>query len=319
MKPHFLQSPTWETYQKLEHTETMRLGTPDFSALALLKTTPVGNYLFCPYGPTISDGTPDEQKTYFEAALHELKALATRHQAFFVRIEPTFPLDTDDSPFTTADFERLGLKKSHNIEPAHTWTIDLTAPEETILKQMRGSNVQYWRSHAKKGLKIRQTQDPSEISILSSLLQGIASKDHFTPQDEAHLRHQLEASFATLYIAELNGQPLAASLVYDSDNTRFYAHAATSDANRKIAAGTVLLVQMILDAKAKGQQTFDFWGVTTSDDRSHPWYGFTQYKKSFGGELVTYAGTWDLPIDKTRYRLYTIIRSLNRLKRKILK
>ena len=44
---------------------------------------------------------------------------------------------------------------------------------------------------------------------------------------------------------------------------------------------------MIIDAKHNGRKKFDFWGVTTSEDPNHPWYGFTKFKKSFGGELVT--------------------------------
>lgn len=319
MKQHFLQSKAWEDFQKLEGDQTFRLDHPRFSALAILKTTPVGNYLFCPYGPTLASDQPDQLKHDFELALADLKSLAREQNAIFVRLEPTFPVDTENSPLTASDFEKLGLKKSHDLEPAHTWVIDLTQPEADILKQMRGSNVQYWRSHAKKGLIIRQTQDPEKITILSSLLRGVANKDHFTPQDETHLKNQLKSGFATLYIAELDGEALAASLVYDSDDSRFYAHAATSDTNRKIAAGTVLLVQMILDAKSKGQKTFDFWGITTSEDKSHPWYGFTQYKKSFGGKMLTYAGTWDLPVNANSYRLYNLIRHLNRFKRKFIK
>lgn len=106
--------------------------------------------------------------------------------------------------------------------------------------------------------------------------------------------------------------------MYDYDNVRFYAHAATSDQERKLAAGTVLLVQMILDAKNQGAKTFDFWGITTSEDKNHPWYGFSQYKKSFGGQMISYAGTWDLPLPPLRYQMYQLIRHINRLTRKIL-
>ena len=98
---------------------------------------------------------------------------------------------------------------------------------------------------------------------------------------------------------------------------RYYAHAATDEEHRKLMAGTIILIQMIVDAKESGMETYDFWGITTSEDPKHPWYGFTQYKKSFGGEQVDYAGTWDLPVKKARYSLYKIVRKINRAKRKI--
>ena len=111
----------------------------------------------------------------------------------------------------------------------------------------------------------------------------------------------------------------AAALVYDYDGVRYYAHAAADYEHRKLRAGTVLLVQMILDAARAGQQTFDFWGITTSTDPEHPWAGFTQYKKSFGGRQVDYAGTWDLPLNKRKYQLYKTLRQVNLRVRKLRK
>lgn len=352
MNQHFLQSSAWEKYEQLEGHKTFRLETDDFSALAILHTTPIGNYLFCPYGPTLknsqtsknskkptpktSDNDQRNLQKPLKIALDSLSQLAREQNCFFVRIEPTFPLSADDTKV-------LHLYKSHDLDPAHTWIINLTQPRTNILKQMRTSSVQYWHSSAKKGLKIRQTTDPEEISTLVSLLQTVSEKDHFQPQTASHLKNQLKSGFATLYIAEYTPEnpetatstsetpdgssqspespqpiPLAASLVYDDATTRFYAHAATSDKYRKINAGIVILIQMILDAKDRGATTFDFWGITTSEDPNHPWYGFTKFKKSFGGHPVTYAGTWDLPLSPLKYRLYQIIRRLNRLGRKLL-
>lgn len=304
---HFLQSPTWENYEQLEGKTTFRLKEPSFEAMLILNSTPLGNYLYCPYGPALKDNSLDSLKT----ALGSLSQFARQHNAFFLRIEPTFP-------FPPEELKRLGLKKSHDLNPAHTWAIDLTQPQEEILKNMRKSNVQYWRSSAKKGLTVRTSKNPADITILASLLQAVSERNHFNPQTTEHLKRQLQSGFATLYIAEYQGQNLAASLVYHDGDTRFYAHAATSNQERKLAAGIVLLVQMILDAKNQGAKTFDFWGITTSTNPKHPWYGFTQFKKSFGGHEVDYAGTWDLPLDSLRYHLYQIIRQINRTKRKIL-
>jgi lipid II:glycine glycyltransferase (peptidoglycan interpeptide bridge formation enzyme) len=82
-------------------------------------------------------------------------------------------------------------------------------------------------------------------------------------------------------------------------------------------AGTIILIQMILDAKIKGLKYYDFWGITTSEDKNHPWYGFTQYKKSFGGFERDYSGTYDLPLNKAKYSLYKKLRVINRKLRKM--
>lgn len=338
MKEHFLQSPLWEQYEQLEGYQTFRLKDQDFSALAVLQTTPVGNYLFCPYGPTLK--SPDSLPT----ALAALKKLAHNQNAFFLRIEPTFPLP--DSLINS-----LHLQKSHDLDPAHTWVLDLSPSTDELLKGMESRKVRYWRNHQKKGISIRQSHDPAEITILTKLLTQLGDKDNFIPQPEEHLKNQLKSGFATLYIAELSQPdqpkqpasakestakdksssednaapstnqakiPIAAALIYDYNSTRYYAHAAANSHYQKLAAGTIVLIQMILDAKDQDAKVYDFWGMTPSADKKHPWYGFTQYKKSFGGRQVDYTGTYDLPIKPFRYRLYLAIRRLNRLKRKLL-
>lgn len=318
MNPHFLQSGAWEKFEQLEGHTTFRLATKQFSALAVLQTTPVGNYLYCPYGPTINP-KPDFQAN-FQAALDELKVLAREQECFFIRIEPTFSIDNNDKTlFGKKALSRLGLIKSHDINPAHTWVLDLDIPQNELLKGMRSSNLRYYKSYARKGVTIEQSQDPKDIHILEDLLTGVAKRNHFNLHDQHHLENQLKAGFTTLYVARFEGKPVAAALIYDHNGTRFYAHAAKDDsANHNLSAGMAMLVQMIVDAQNAGAKAFDFWGVTTSEDPKHPWYGFTQYKKSFGGHLVSYAGTWDLPLNRPRYRLYQVIRRLNRLKRKLI-
>lgn len=309
MKPHLLQSHEWEKYSQLEGHQTFWQDDSNYHFLALVHTTPIGKYLFCPYGPTLHGNNPT---TALQDALQALKTLAKEQQAIFVRIEPT-------TRFTANKLKKLGLVKSHDHEPAHTWILDLTLPETELLDGIEKTKVRHWRNAEKKGISVRTTQDPQEIKILTRFLQGVGKRDNFTPQDSKHLQNQLASGFATLYIAEYEGEPIAASLVYDYDGVRYYAHAATDDEHRKLMAGTILLVQMILDAKNAGAEVFDFWGITTSTDHNHPWHGFTQYKKSFGGRQVDYAGTWDLPVNRAEYRLYQIVRKLNRIKRKIIK
>lgn len=312
MKQHLLQSPEWETYEKSEGQKTFRLTGEGFSALAVLKKTVLGNYLYCPYGPAIEFQNAEECRKNFGQALEKLKDLAKEQGAFFIRVEPAFDAINDE------ELKALGFEKSHDIDPAHTWILDLAKlSQEELLAGIEKRKLRHWRTHENKGISLRQTQDPEQITILTRFLKGLGERDHFNPQTEEHLKRQLQAGFATLYIAELEGEPIAAALIYDHNGVRYYAHAATDEEHRKLMAGTIILIQMIIDAKENGEEVFDFWGITTSEDPKHPWYGFTQYKKSFGGEQVDYAGTWDLPVKKVRYGLYKVVRKINRAKRKL--
>lgn len=312
MKQHLLQSPEWEAYEKSEGQDTFRVTGEGFSVLAVLKKTLLGNYLYCPYGPAIEFQNTEECREIFKRALEALKSLAREQGAFFIRVEPAFDAISGD------ELKELGLEKSHDIDPAHTWILDLTKlSQEELLAGIEKRKLRHWRTHKNKGISLRQTQDPEQITILTQFLKGLGERDHFNPQNEAHLKRQLQAGFATLYIAELEGEPIAAALIYDHNGVRYYAHAATDEEHRKLMAGTIILIQMIVDAKEKGEEVFDFWGITTSEDPKHPWYGFTQYKKSFGGKQVDYAGTWDLSVKQVRYNLYKVVRKMNRAKRRL--
>lgn len=313
MNTHLLQSPDWEHCQNSEGYQTFTLSGPDFSALAIFHPTPLGNYLFLPYGPTLAS------KKALSPALEAIKALAKSKNAIFIRIEPT-------QAFTGPEIAKIAQKtglytqKSHDLNPAHTWQLDLSPDTAEILDQIETTKVRHWRNHQQKNLQIRTSKALKDLKILTSLLKQIGEADNFTPQDQKHLAHQLKTGFATLYILELDQKtPLAAALAYDHHQIRYYAHAATDLKYRRLSGGTILLIQMILDAKQAGAKIFDFWGITTSTNPKHPWYGFTQYKKSFGGFQVDYSGTYDLILNRRRYRTYQLFRYLNRFKRKIQK
>lgn len=310
VRQHFLQSPAWEDYEHSEGRKTFRISGEGFSVLAILESTPLGYYLFCPYGPTVDSDKSGEAEVQLRNALDSLTKLACEQGAFFIRLEPTIP-------FSSTVLTKIGLKKSHDLDPAHTWVLDLTQSEEKIFADMEKEKGRLWRNCYKKEITVRKTNDPTEIGVLTAMLGEVGDKNHFIPQKEKHLSNQMKAGFATLYVAELKDKPIAAALVYDYDGVRYYAHAAADYEHRKLAAGSILLVQMIVDAKHAGMQSFDFWGITTSTDKKHPWYGFTEFKKSFGGEQVDYAGTWDLPVKKCRYCMYKIIRKANRVRRKV--
>lgn len=295
--------------------QVIRLRGKNYEALAIKKSTPVGNYLFLPYGPALTGKTPKAAQSALRQALDDLRAKAAEEKCFFVRIEPIFP-------FSGEAMTELGLVETKEIEPKHTWVLPLSdISDDELLAGMEKNKPRSWRNMAKKEMSVRNTQNPAEIGVLTRLLAEVGEQDHFTPQSELHLKNQLKSGFATLYIVELGPEktPIAASLVYDFDGTRYYAHAAADYEHRKLRAGTILLVQMILDAKHAGARQFDFWGITISDDPHHPWQGFTAYKKSFGGQQVDYAGTWDLPLIPAKYRLYQGLRKANLRLRKLKK
>ena len=310
---HFLQTPLWgEVQRALGRTVLERAGS-GWRYLATVERNALGTILYAPYGPIAE--TPEALR----AALASLAGEAHRLGAMCVRVEPVEAPLEDDAP---ASLRALGLTRApSDQQPELTWVIDLRGDEKDILGAMKPTNRNLHRNIHKKGVTIRSSQDPAELGILLGFLRATAERGGFTPQSDSYLRTVAEtlmpAGAASLWIAELEGTPIAAALVYDTADTRTYAHAAIDDAHRRLSAGIPLVVALILDAKAKGLTWVDLWGVAPTDQPEHRWAGFSAFKKSFGGQEVSRPGTWDLPVNRARYAAYQGVRRVRGVLRSV--
>ena len=303
----FLQTPAWAAVQRALGRRVFEQSGPGWSFLAIEEHNPAGKVIYTPYGPVA------KTVEAFDAATAALVALARKERAVFVRMEPA------DAGFTASDAGPLlrarGLQPAPvNQQPELSWVVDLEGDFKDVLAGMKPTNRNLYRTIHKKGVTFRASQDPADISILLHFLHLTAARNGFKPQSDEYLTQVaaslLPAGAGTLFIAELEGEPIAAAFTYDSSDTRVYAHAALDDTHRKLSAGIPLLVTLMADAKEKGLRYVDLWGVAPEDQPDHKWAGFTAFKKSFGGREVAYPGTWDLPVNKLRYGAYQLARSL---------
>lgn len=302
---YFLQGPHWADVQRALGRTVHEEAGAGWRFLAIEESNPAGKLLYVPYGPLA------DSLAAFDAALESLTALARRCGAVFVRVEPVA------AGLTVADagsvLRSRGLRPAPaNLQPELSWIVDLDRDFKDVLADMKPVNRNLYRNIHKKGVTFRSSQDPAEISVLLKFLHLTAARNGFKPQSDEYLsqvaRSLMPAGAATLFIAELEGEPIAAALAYDSADTRTYAHAALDDTHRKLSAGIPLLVTLMADAKEKGLQHVDLWGVAPADQPDHKWAGFTAFKKSFGGREIAYPGTWDLPVKKLRYGAYQLAR-----------
>lgn len=304
MKRHFLQSEEWEKFQVAQGKEVVRKKGKGWEFMATVERTAVGCYLYVPYGPTVKD------LKGFTEAMEELRRVAREVGAVFVRIEPREGVEAED-------LKQMGMRKIKEVNPEYTWVLDLQRSEEEILAGMKQNNRNLWRNHREKGLTVRRSDDVGDLEHLSALLCSVAKNNRVSLHEAEYLRRQMEMGIGVLYLVELEGGVIAASMVYDWGGVRYYAHAAADYGHRKLAAGTVLVAQMIMDAKEAEMKEFDFYGVYAGTDEAHPWYGFSRFKKSFGGELRSYLGTWDLPMNRVKYGAFGQLRRANRAVRKL--
>lgn len=304
------QTREWEQLQNQLGETTFFQQTADFTFLAILKKTRFLNYLYLPYGPVLNT------KTAAKTAHKALLALAKENNVSFIRIEPQ---DLKNASYL---LKLPNLRKSTDLNPAHTWLLDLEKPKEQIISDFaQGTRTRYNQSE-KKGITITASNNPDDIHPLVQLQHKLAREKGINTFSEDYLRTELAQPFASLYLAhyqvEGTDKIIAASLFFDYDGVRYYMQSASDYDYRKLPSAVAILVSAIFDAKEKGLKAFDFWGIAPDDaPKDHPWAGFTAFKKSFGGFARTYAGTYDLILNYPKYHLYDFARRLNRFIRKL--
>ncbi|MBR2708937.1 peptidoglycan bridge formation glycyltransferase FemA/FemB family protein [Candidatus Saccharibacteria bacterium] len=302
------QSKEWLVLQQDLKEKSVYVDEKDYKYLAIIKSTPVGNYLYLPYGPVYKD------EIAFQKALDSLKQIAATHQAIFIRIEPR------DKNFT--EYLPKNTKKTKDLNPKETWVLDLKGTDEQLTKKLPSRLLRYYKGAAKKGITIEKSNNPDDIIHLLRLQQELAKEKGISTFSENYLKTELSQPFATLYLVKYKNEEMdrqeivAAGLVFDDKTTRYNLQGAQNDTGRSLHATGILTIQLIKDAKEKGLKTFDFWGIAPEGaPRSHPWAGFTNFKKTFDGYEKDYAGTYDVIMSLIRYHLYTFFRRLNKIKR----
>ncbi len=314
MKTPLQQSKEWEKLQQDLGESTFFVNENDFQFLAIFKKTKFGNYLYLPYGPVLAN------KKAASKALKALQKLATEKNVSFIRIET-------QSPENASELLKLpNIKKSTDLNPAHTWVLDITTEKEAIISGFSQGTRTRYNQGPKKGLTVEVTKDTEKIKELVRLQHQVAKDKGINAFSEEYLKTELEQPFASLYLvhytdpADNQDKIIAASLFFDFEDTRFYMQSASDYNFRKLPATVTLLTSALFDAKEKGLKYFDFWGIAPDDaPKNHPWAGFTEFKKSFGGFPVTYCGTYDIVLKPAKYKLYNAMRKVNRTIRKIKK
>ena len=167
MKVPITQSKEWQKLQDDLGEKSFYKMEDNYQYLAILKSTPVGNYIYCPYGPIAND------KAAFKQAIESLKNLAKEQTAVFIRVEPFNREEAKCLPENT--------KKSTDLNPAETWLLDLTGSDDDLKAKLPSRLLRYYRQAEKKGITIEQSHDVSDIHYLLDLQRLLPAKRELAP------------------------------------------------------------------------------------------------------------------------------------------
>ncbi|MBA3678691.1 peptidoglycan bridge formation glycyltransferase FemA/FemB family protein [Candidatus Saccharibacteria bacterium] len=297
---HVLQSAEWASFQASIGRQPYYGMSDTWYWLAFNRQVTGLHYLLAAHNPIV---TKD-----IDSALEALKIKASDLHCDFIRIEPV-------GKVTAEQMLSLGAKKIGDVQPAHTLVLNLTKSEDELRSGLESGHRNRINTAEKRGVSVHKTADLKMIPAFLRLLHDTADRAKITNHPDWYYQKMAEnligQGMASFYVATVENKPASISLIFDWGDTRYYAHTGNDQIlNRQYKAAVSNVWQMILDAKADGKKYFDFWGIAPPDQPNHPWAGITGFKKGFGGDIIGSVGSWDIPINRAKYQLYTAYRKM---------
>lgn len=335
-KGHILQTWQWGEVKKVSGWQPIRIIVEEensiVAACSILKRRlpfGLGSLFYAARGPVLDI----EREDVWQLLLQAIKELAIPNKAIFLKIDPDVPEDdlTWKARLIAAGF--INAEKGEGFEgvqPRHVFRLDISLPEEDLLRNMNQKTRYNLRLAEKKGVTVARG-GLSDLPVFYQLLQETAVRDKFLIRNYEYYKTFYEElapeGLTELFLTYYDGKVIAGALAFLLGDKAWYIYGASANEYRNVMPNYLLQWRMIQWAKQKGSTLYDFRGVPGDVPEDHPLYGLVKFKKGFGGLYISFIGEYDLVYDKLRYRFYHFleplyqkgIRKLIRLKKKIKK
>ena len=320
---HVLQTWEWGAFKGKHGWTPTRLlfeqnGHIRAAALALQRRWPrlPLSVMYVPKGPTLDFN----DAALFDRVLAELEALARQRRAIFVKIDPDVASDTPQGEAVVAALRRRGWRApAEQIQFRNTMTLDLTLSEDALLAATKSKTRYNIRLAGRKGVVARPV-DPDDLPRIYDLYAETAARDDFIIRPFDYYRGAwgdfVAAGLAQPFVAEFEGELLAALILFRFGRTAWYMYGASSNRHRNRMPNHLLQWEAIRWARTEGCTLYDFWGAPDQVNEADPMWGVYRFKAGFGGRLVRHIGAYDYPVLRLLYWLYTVAmpRYLDRLR-----
>jgi lipid II:glycine glycyltransferase (peptidoglycan interpeptide bridge formation enzyme) len=301
----FLDSWNWGEFQAGQGCKLWRLGVESNSqlqavALAVKIKARRGTFLLIQHGPCVKDGASAERFAILGELLGELKKIGKKENAFFIRMNPLWARSGE----IQGGLKNFGfvLAPMHANAYEATWKLDISSPEDDLMKEMR-KTTRYLVRQAQKNsdISIEASENLADAKIYEKLNNEVALRQKFTPFSSSFI--EKEFSFfsngkqALWFFGKYKGEIAAGALVIFWQGTGYYHQAASISKYAKLSIPYLLQWEAIKEAKKRGCVSYDFWGYTDPKKYpDHPWAGPTLFKMGFGGKASEYVLTQDYPL-----------------------
>jgi peptidoglycan pentaglycine glycine transferase (the first glycine) len=324
---HVLQSWEWGEFKAGFGWEPERLvwrtpdGEPAAAAQVLarrIRLPGVGlaqSVLYTPRGPVLDWRAAE----LADQVLRDLNALAARPGVLQVKIDPDLPIgyglpgaaEDGEDPVgraLSARLPALGYRPSpEQVQFRNTLIVDLRPGEDRLLAAMKQKTRYNVRLAERHGVRVRAAE-LDEIPLLYRMYAETSVRDGFVIRSPDYYQDVwgrfVQAGLAQPLLAEVEGEAVAALIVYRFGARAWYLYGMSRDLHRDRMPSYLLQWEAIRWSKAAGCTHYDLWGAPDRLDPADPMWGVFRFKEGLGGRLVRTLGAWDATSRPGAYRLY---------------
>jgi len=268
-------------------------GASGLEAGCLLMEGRIGpvHVIYAPRGPLYAAGHDDK-------TLQIVKSIVSRPRGSrpsIILLQPTSESSILQAAMSAAGFGPAPI----DITTPATVEISLKPEVEALFAALRSSRRRNIRKAEKAGLKVRRG-GADDVGTFLDLHRNTANRQGFEAISEAYLTRQWEvlgeAGTMSIYLAELDGQPMSAATVTTFGDRAVFklAGLAESKLARDVRASDYLHWRVMVDAKERGFQYYDLGGFEKEAAKIIAAGGeppeeirnsASQFKLGFGGEV----------------------------------
>lgn len=297
---HFLQQPRWAQVKDhwrwrgiLAYEKGVLMGAMS----VLVRPLPMGfSLIYAPRGPVCDRSDPYVMATLLSGA----DQLAEEENALELLLDPDEP---DSNQCFREMMDAWGFYEREdpgfgNVQAQHVFRLFLRGhTEESLLAQLSQKTRYNLRLAQRKGVEVRvfrgDRQVPRQaLDAFWKIMEQTGQRDHFIPRKRAYYEKVLEAmgQDAVLYLAYLQGEPIAGTIGLFTGGKSWYLYGASSDTHREAMPNYLLQWRMICTALERGCLYYDLRGVPGVVAADDPLQGLYRFKKGFGGTFCKFTG-----------------------------
>ena len=307
---NFLQSWDFYEFHKSRGKKIVRRAAIDDKGVILaayagvVETAKRGTYLAIAGGPI----TDFKNKKLVREIFDDIKKMGEEHKCVFVRVRPQLPLSDNSLKL----MRELGLKKAPMyLSVEYAGVLDLKKSEEEILAGASQGFRRKLRKAEKNNIEITADTEQKSIKEFCKLEKKHAERQKYVAFSESFLTKQFDAfaknNEVLIYTARKDGEILAQNFMIFYGPEASYHYGVSSQLGTKYSAAPLLHMAAMKEARKRGCVRYNLWGIVGLEEKSHRFYGVSEFKRSFGCEELKYTPAHDMILNPIKYQITKVV------------